>query len=359
VLEHDFRAIPVDPQDPRVEDYVAAHSEALLYHHPAWLRVLERSYGCEPLLLACEGTKRLRGILPLVRSRGIVTGRRVSSLAHTPVCGPLADSSEAAAALMASAVELVRRHPGTALELRLPSRRFGDGAYGANAVPSEVMYELQLPDDMAPLRFGNARNHGRIKWAVNKATRFGVEVREAKHPEQLRAWYALYVETMRAHARLPIPRRFFEAIWELSPGGSVRLLLAEQAGAHRQLLAGSLFLLYGQTAIYAFNGRRGDRLASRPNELLLWRAIHDAREAGFTRFSFGQVAAGQDGLAQFKAKWGAKECSPHRYVYPPQSAGMGAARGCAAAFERAGAPLMRRLPARLATLAGDAVYRYG
>jgi len=93
------------------------------------------------------------------------------------------------------------------------------------------MYELQLPDDMAPLRFGNARNHGRIKWAVNKATRFGVEVREAKHPEQLRAWYALYVETMRAHARLPIPRRFFEAIWELSPGGSVRLLLAEQAGA--------------------------------------------------------------------------------------------------------------------------------
>jgi len=194
---------------------------------------------------------------------------------------------------------------------------------------------------------------------VNKATRFGVEVREAKHPEQLRAWYALYVETMRAHARLPIPRRFFEAIWELSPGGSVRLLLAEQAGAHRQLLAGSLFLLYGQTAIYAFNGRRGDRLASRPNELLLWRAIHDAREAGFTRFSFGQVAAGQDGLAQFKAKWGAKECSPHRYVYPPQSAGMGAARGCAAAFERAGAPLMRRLPARLATLAGDAVYRYG
>ena len=95
---------------------------------------------------------------------------------------------------------------------------------------------LQLPGRSEELRFGNSRNHSAIKRAVNKAARMGVEVRQAESEDQLRAWYALYLDTMRWHAVPPRPYRFFKNCWELlRPHGLMRLLLAEQHEAGHEV----------------------------------------------------------------------------------------------------------------------------
>src|SRR5207249_10001549 len=97
------------------------------------------------------------------------------------------------------------------------------------------------------------RNHGRITWAVNKAAKAGVRVRDAETDDELRSWYRLYLETMREKAVPPRPYRFFKTMWDvLRPQAMLRLLLAEQQG---RLLAGSIFLCYGSTVCYAFTGR--------------------------------------------------------------------------------------------------------
>src|SRR5215208_1775194 len=87
------RVMEIDPQvDPRWEAFVAAHPDGLIYHHPAWLQVLEREYGHRPICLAYEDSDgSLQGVLPLCHTRGIpfnrtseVAGRRLSSLPRTP-----------------------------------------------------------------------------------------------------------------------------------------------------------------------------------------------------------------------------------------------------------------------------------
>ncbi|MGB6572081.1 MAG: GNAT family N-acetyltransferase [Trebonia sp.] len=156
--------------------------------------------------------------------------------------------------------------------------------------------------------------------AVRKAGRLGVTVRPASSLADVRRWYRLYVGTMRAHAIPPRPLQFFERMWEvLAPPGRLRLLLAErQSGGQVQLLAGSLFLMYGQTVIFAFNGRDRSQLQFRPNDAIHWTAIMDASASGFRRYDFGEGTGDNAGLLAFKEKWGTRPVDMYRYHYPQQ-----------------------------------------
>ena len=318
-----LRVRELDPRtDRRWQEFVAGHPEGLIYHHPAWLQVLEHEYGDNLIALACEdGAGNIHGLLPLCRTRGVplrlggaLAGRRLSSLPRTPIGGPLASSAEAAAALVDAAVELVRGDSGLRLELKPPAP-----IEGVDSVPWSMSYVLELPVDAAGIRFGSARNHGRIKWAVSKASRAGVRVRVAETEGDLRSWYRLYLEAMRAHAVPPRPRSFFLTAWRaLHPRGMLRLLLAERPeGSRLTLLAGSIFLMFGQTVVFAFNGRSSRELAFRPNDAIHWQAIHDACRDGFQRYDLGEVERDQSGLDQFKRKWGAEPRLLHRYYFPP------------------------------------------
>src|SRR5258708_35339818 len=106
----------------------------------------------------------------------------------------------------------------------------------------------------------------RIKWAANKATRLGMQTRQAETEGELRAWYGLYLQTMRRLVAVPKPYRFFELAWQrLSPQGLLRLLLAEHVEAGKsRLVAGFLFLQWGQTILHMFAGWRQAEHPLRP-----------------------------------------------------------------------------------------------
>ncbi|MDQ3854769.1 MAG: GNAT family N-acetyltransferase [Chloroflexota bacterium] len=356
------RVFAIDPQsDPRWEAFLNTRPDGLIYHHPAWLQVLEKAYGHTALGLACEDADgQLQGILPLFHTRGLLTGRRLSSLPHTPVAGPLGRDDQATAALVRAALEQVRGERGAQLQLKTPSAGLGGLVDGVLGVPWEATYILELPQRPEELRFGDSRNHTRIKGKVNKAAKQGVRVRPAETERDLRVWYALYVDTMRWHIVPPRPYRFFEVAWQLlRPRGLLRLLLAERHEAGQsQLLAGSIFLMFGQTVFYAFNGRRREALSLEPNDAIQWQAIHDACRDGFRRYDFGEVAENNQGLAAFKSKWGALPMRLYRYYYPAsRELETGALKAGSRARQLANAA-WRRLPAKATILLGDWLYRY-
>jgi lipid II:glycine glycyltransferase (peptidoglycan interpeptide bridge formation enzyme) len=139
----------------------------------------------------------------------------------------------------------------------------------------------------------------------------------------------------------------------------MRLLIAEQyqAGQSR-LLAGSIFLMFGQTVFYAFNGRRREDLSLRPNDVIQWRAIQDACRDGFRRYDFGEVGENQHGLAEFKSKWGAERRQLTRYCYPaPHDLQMGILNSGSRARELLNVA-WRRLPLKATTLFGNWIYKY-
>lgn len=363
------RVIRVDDRDPRWDAFVLDAPEATAFHHSGWLTALERENGQRPLRLACEEPDgSLSGVLPLMVARGLPlgiggasAGKRLSSLPRTPVAGPVGTNAEVLRVLAETAMDWAGS-AGLRLQLK-PVVPVLDGLLpGLRADPWRLSYIKQLPDDPGGLRFGKSRNHARIEWAVRKADREGLRVRDATTEAELREWYLLYLDVNRWRGLPSRPYRFFHAAWEhLRPGGYLRLLLACRRQSGREVvLAGSILLMLGGTAFYAFNGRMREALPLRPNDLLQWHAMRAAVAAGCRWYDFGEVQEGNEGLALFKAKWGTEARELIRYHAPPLPAGSTGYRwrGSSPRARAIALGSWRRMPLSVTAAAGDQVYRF-
>lgn len=360
-----IRVVDINPlHDARWETFVANHPDGLIYHHPAWLTVLEREFGHRLACLACEdGAGNLQGILPLSWTKGLPlvssarTGRRLSSLPRTPVAGPLSFHERATGALIDAAIDRIGQAPGARLELKPTWSAPAPTASRLIRAPWRRAFVLELPSQFEDLSFGTSRNRSRIHWAVRKADRLGVRVRSAETWEDVRGWYRLYLETMRSHSLPPRPLRLFRAMWDvLRPRRLMWLLLAERDG---ELLAGSLYLMFGRTVFYAFNGCRRSGLSLRPNDVIQWHAIQDSCRQRFQYYDLGEVSDDNHGLADFKSKWGAKELQLYRYYYPGRAIDQhdGKRQG-EPAVPRLLEAAWRRLPLTATAAVGSRIYSF-
>lgn len=364
VTASSLRIIETNPQrDSRWEDLINTHPQGLIYHHPAWLEVLEEAYGYRPLNLACEDAHgQLLGIFPLSSTQGLFSGRRFSSLPRTPVAGPLAWNDQALTLLVREGIERTCALPNAQFQIKMLTNSLDgltENLDGLVGIPWRETYQLELPERPELLRFGNSRNHAQIKRAVHKATKRGIEICQAETERELREWYAFYLDTMRTVVVPPRPYRFFHIAWErLQPRGLLRLLLAKHSEAGRtKSIAGLLLLMGGQTVFYAFSGWRREDQALRPNDALHWRAIQDSCAAGYRYYDFGEVPKSTPGLAEFKSKWGTERKWLYRYYYP-------APREAEIAMLEANGPLFRlahatwqRLPLKATEVLGDLAHR--
>jgi hypothetical protein len=380
-LELDYR------KDPRWDAFVSSHPDALIYHHSSWLIALEEEYGQKCVGLACvDHDGQMRAVLPLFPTKGLPfaigrhsTNRRLSSLPRTPVAGMLAVDPAAASEIMRFAMELARNRQ-VQLEIKTQIGGLDKLVEGLGCVPWRFSYveelpasaqgaswhefceSLRLPRDCGPckgcrrLRFGNAKQQHRVNWAVNKAIKLGLEVREANAEEDLAKWYGIYLKTMRHKTVPPRSYRFFKSLWStLRPKGQMRLLLAEQKRDEQtNLVGGSIFLKFGQTVFYAFTGCAPRDFYLHPHDIIQLEAIRDACKGGFRWYDFGEVSEDNESLAQFKGKWGTEPKALFRYYYPavedrPHTGGV---------LTNSTRKLWRSLPERATAVLGDLIYRY-
>jgi hypothetical protein len=347
----------------------------LIYHDPGWLGALEHEYGKKILALAYEDAEgRFQGVLPLLGTRGLPlklsghpSGQRLSSLPRTPLAGPLAASIPATTALVRAAMEHAQSVPGTQLELKttmpgldilvpeLQCLRWRT-SYVVPLAPVSRHAVNGIPEGQAgvQLRFGKAGNHLKIKCSVNRAVKHGLRARPAETLNDLRAWYDLYVETMRANVIPARPLRFFECLWrDLWPVGAMQLWVAELGN---RIVAGIMILRFGATAIYAFAGGKRKDFSLSPNDLLHWNALHEAWRNGYQGYDFGEVSEDNPRLAHYKRKWGSEPVPLYRYYYPATSLpGNGGPRGAGKSF---GGAVWRHLPLPVTAILSDWIYEY-
>jgi hypothetical protein len=159
--------------------------------------------------------------------------------------------------------------------------------------------------------------------------------------------------TAHGHGLPAPPRRFFvEGCRALQAAGLSALYLAfTPAGAP----AAAITLWKGPRAwIYAFGASDPAHLENRPNHVLIWAAMQDAATAG-CNFDLGRAAPEQEGLVEFKRRWGG-QALPLAYDYWPEPGGLNVARRDRGSMAAMGA-VWSRLPSSVARL-GSGLYRY-
>jgi hypothetical protein len=159
--------------------------------------------------------------------------------------------------------------------------------------------------------------------------------------------------TAHGHGLPAPPRRFFiEGCRQLQGAGLADLYLAFTSTGDR---AAAITIWKGPRSwIYAFGASDPAQLEHRPNHVLLWTAIQDAIAAG-CRFDMGRAAPEQEGLVEFKRRWGGQSI-PLAYDYWPVPAGLNVGRRDRGSMAAVGT-VWSRLPAGIARL-GAGLYRY-
>jgi hypothetical protein len=323
----ELRVIELNLDDPRLIPFVAGHPAGTVYHHPAWLRTLSAEYNRGVLILACESRDgHLAGIFPLMITRGVplsifggLAKARLSSLPRTPIAGPLCESPEASRLLLSAAIGRVSQERNVRLQVKTEGPLLDSFVNDFSGVPWRKSFVLSLPEDPRELRIGSSgarRKH--IRSSVKRAQSLGVRVRIANSETDLRRWYELYLRTMRRVIIPPRSLRCFLAMWKyMEPLGLMKLMLAErQCQGKTEMLAGSIFLMYGRRMFYAFSACPAEYFPLQPNDLIQWEAIHWAASNGFREYDFGEVPSDSQQLAAYKSKWGGEERQLYRYYYP-------------------------------------------
>lgn len=347
-------------------DFIFGNSNATLYHHPSWLKVLENETGEKVLRLICRDTdQRIVGVFPLQYTKGmplglggVFGGKRLSSLPRTPVGGPIAVNSIVEEMLIKTAIEVIDKNNERFIQIKSYDRTLSEKMPYLSRVFWRNTYFVKIPPAPTEIRFGTSSNHSAIKRAVNKATKAGVVTRYSDNQSDLVKWYDLYAETMRFHM---VPARsigFFKSVQKnLMPLGLAKLMLAEvDTNSGTQIIAGNLLFCYNKSVVYAFNGSRRNILDLRANDLLHWRAIYDFQSEGFEYYDLGEVAEGNKGLASYKEKWASGKCPLYHFYYPVRKL-ISARSGDAIKRQEIGRILWICLPLKITALMGREIYK--
>jgi CelD/BcsL family acetyltransferase involved in cellulose biosynthesis len=293
----------LEPGSGRWAEYVERDPAAVVFHHPAWMRLMSDAYGFRPFVLGLDdGDGGLAGGLPVAEIGGRLSrGRRWVALPFSDHSPPLGLDGAPVAEMLTAA----RVRAGVP-KLELHAELDGPGTYPA---AEAVRHVLQLQADADAVR--RTFHKSQVQRGIKKAEKAGVTVRRGTTAADLtQVFYELHTGTRRRLGVPVQPRRFFEHLWDLilAPGLGF-VLIAEAEG---RPVASAVFLAYGETVIYKYGASESDAWGLRPNHAIFWDAIRWSCEAGYRRFDFGRSDLDHTSLRQFKSWWGSEE-QPLRY----------------------------------------------
>ena len=339
--------------DPRRSIIIEQQTKNSFYYKQSWLDLITKLYGYSPILLtSTNAAGQITGMLPLCFMQSPLTGRRLVSLPFSDYCPLLAVDETDANALVDQAIDLAREKHVRYLELRTGINERLAQRPELNAENLYVRWLLPLNPDPDVVWSGLRKP---IQRQIKKSQNLGVLVRIAQHREDMAHYYRLHLQTRSKKQGMPTqPQQFFFGLWDtFATNGAMQLLLAEYEG---EVIAGMILLASGTTVRYAYGASDERYLNLAPNNLLMWEAITWGCLHGFQTLDLGRTATDNEGLMEFKRRWGAIQ-EPLPYYYYPHIHGLAATSELSWKFRLLTA-CWKRLPLQVAGPLGGHLYKH-
>jgi CelD/BcsL family acetyltransferase involved in cellulose biosynthesis len=287
----------LDPiADPRWSSLVSRHKGGL-FHSPPWLGAVHDAYAF-----------RIQARV-IVDERGTVTSGVPFSCLEAPptprlvvapfcdACDPLFDCPDEWTRLLVALEAHRRPILLRCLDARLP-------AYERLAVIKRARWHTKTLEDSEQRRWQSL--DPATQRAIRKARREGVVVRPLDPGPELEEFHRMHVALRKTKYRmLAQPLKFFEAIARRFQSAGNWHAIGAWLGD--RLIAGTIYLRWGDTLYYKFNTSSLDTLGVRPNSLLTWEGIERAAALGCHRLDLGPSDDDQPGLIRFKRQFGSDQ----------------------------------------------------
>jgi FemAB-related protein (PEP-CTERM system-associated) len=288
------------------------------YYDQRWLELITMFYGYQIFpLTTMDADNQITAFLPLCFVNSALTGRRLVALPFSDHCPLLAVDEASSADLLEQALRLAQEKKVKYLEMRT----------GPNAMLAKrtdftesnlyVNWSLPLVARSEEVWTGLRKP---VQQQIKKSQKNGVKVRMAHRREDMDIYYQLHLKTRtRKHGMPAQARNYFFALWDaFAATGTMQLLIAE----YQEIpIAGIIVFASGSRLHYAYGASDENYLKLSPNNLLFWEAITWGCTQGYKALDLGRTACDNQGLMEFKRRWGAIQ-SPLPYYYSPQTAGL-------------------------------------
>jgi lipid II:glycine glycyltransferase (peptidoglycan interpeptide bridge formation enzyme) len=248
----------------------------------------------------------LLSVLPVMEVDSFLTGKRGVSLPFSDMCEPLVGGKKDFEELFRQALVFGKKNNWHHLELRGGRKYLEDEQESEEFTEHVLDLSGGVESVLKRLRNSTQRN-------IKKAEKSGVEISISTTPEALSSFCRLNRITRKDHGLPPQPMSFFRKVHE-------RILVQKKGFIvlgtfERTVVAASVFMLFGNQALYKYGASDKFFQNLRANNAVMWHAIQWCCENGYKTLHFGRTEPENTGLQQFKMGWGVQEQVLRYYRY--------------------------------------------
>jgi CelD/BcsL family acetyltransferase involved in cellulose biosynthesis len=330
--------------DPRWVDLLERDNRASIFHTPAWLEALKRTYGYKPIALttSCPG-QPLSNAIPFCVIDSRITGCRLVSLPFSDHCEPLVDSEKSLLAIQSYLSQGIKAKRWKYVELRPLTPIFCPDTL---LKMCEEFFFHRLDLSPSPEQLLKSFHQASIRRKIMRAEREDLVYEVGRSRELLAKFYALFAMTRKRHRLPPPPFKWLCNLVDCF-GNDIEVRLTSKGF---QPTAGMITIRYKRTIFYKYGGSdiRFNNLGG--TAMLFWRTILDAKHSGLRELDFGRCELDNPGLIRYKDRWGSIKSQFSYWRTPTSQAISGVWK------LRTAKRFFSLLPDRLRIKAGELIY---
>ncbi|MEC9261994.1 MAG: peptidoglycan bridge formation glycyltransferase FemA/FemB family protein [Pseudomonadota bacterium] len=293
-------------QSERIYHFLARQPKALLYCSPRYVALVSDYLQADYFWLALCKDCKLTALLPVMVATGKF-GPVYNSLAYYGSNGGVIDSADS----FSNKQILIDQFYCLAEEA---------GACSATIITNPLNEDTQIYDEITKCDYKDQRV-GQITSLegivdeqsllakfesprprnIRKAIKSGVQVSQSVKPEAIDALYAIHVENMQKIGGLAKEKAFFDRLTVYMQQGDWAIFEARVGG---DISASLLVFYFNQTVEYFTPVVKQEFRDTQSLSLVIFEAMLDAVKRGFKKWNWGGTWLTQDGVYQFKKKWG-------------------------------------------------------
>lgn len=277
------------------DDYVQRHADGTFFHLSGWQAVITKAYGHRCYFVGALLADELIGVLPLAHVKSWLFG---NSLVSTPFCvygGPVADSEDAAKALVDHAVALAKKLKVDVLEIRSRDDRMSAWR-DDNWVLKDLHVTFRKPitdDQEANLSAIPRKQRAMVRKGIKAELEYAID----SDPQR---FVQMYSESVRNLGTPVFPKKYFR-ILQQEFGEDCDILTVTKDG---QPVTSVMNFYFRDEVLPYYGGGTEAARALKANDFMYYALMgHASSTKGSRLFDYGRSKQGV-GSYSFKKNWG-------------------------------------------------------
>ena len=297
-------------------EYVISCPDSLVYSAPRFLTLVSRHLGAQGGWLEARRQGVLVGLLPFLKKEGFL-GSVFNSLAYYGSNGGVVqinEDAEAKAGLIQAFYNEAQKAGGASATI-ITNPLLGDAEFYFKHANHDLLDEriglvTHFPANADPEILIKSFEDPRPR-NIRRAIRDGITVQRRQDSEALNFLYDTHCQNMRAIGGLPKEKSFFDAIPDIMNEDDWSIHVGIKDG---QPVAALLTFNFNHTVEYFTPVISEEFRSTQALSLIIYQAMQDSIKRGFRNWNWGGTWLVQDGVYDFKKRWGTTQYSYYYFT---------------------------------------------